>query len=30
MDTQVAERDMSDARLFVERIERYLRQEGWL
>jgi uncharacterized protein (UPF0332 family) len=26
--TQVAEKEMADARLFVERIEGYLRQEG--
>jgi len=29
VETRVAEKDMTDARLFVERIEGYLRQEGW-
>ena len=30
VEAQVAEKDMADARLFVERIEAYLRQEDWL
>jgi uncharacterized protein (UPF0332 family) len=30
IDTGVVERDLSDARRFVERAEQYLRQEGWL
>ncbi len=30
VETRVAEKDMADARLFVERIEGYLRQEGRL
>jgi uncharacterized protein (UPF0332 family) len=30
MDTGVAERDLEEARLFVQRIERHLHQEGWL
>jgi uncharacterized protein (UPF0332 family) len=29
-DAEVAERDLGDSRLFVERIERHLRDEGWL
>lgn len=30
IDAGVAEKDLSDARRFVERAEQYLRQEGWL
>ena len=30
VEAQVAEKDMADARLLVERIEAYLRQEDWL
>jgi uncharacterized protein (UPF0332 family) len=30
IEPQVAERDLAEARLFVERIEGHLRQEGWL
>lgn len=30
VEAQIAERDLAEARLFVERIERHLRQEGWL
>jgi uncharacterized protein (UPF0332 family) len=30
IETQVAERDIADARLFVERAERHLQQAGWL
>lgn len=30
MDPQVADDDLRDARCFVERIERHLREEGWL
>ena len=29
-EAKVAERDMAEAQLFVERIERHLQQEGWL
>lgn len=29
IEEAVATRDLAEARLFVERIERYLRQEGW-
>jgi uncharacterized protein (UPF0332 family) len=30
VEAKVAERDLAEARLFVERTERHLRQEGWL
>ena len=30
IDADVAQRDVEDARRFVGRAERYLRQEGWL
>jgi len=30
VDAAVAQRDLTDSRLFVERIERHLRQEDWL
>ena len=30
LDVEVAEKDLSDARCFVERIEQYLREEDWL
>lgn len=30
IDAKVAERDIRDARRFVEHAEHYLRQEGWL
>jgi hypothetical protein len=30
MEAGVAEKDLGDARRFVERAEQYLRQEGWL
>lgn len=30
VETQVAERDITGARLFVKRVEHYLEQEGWL
>jgi uncharacterized protein (UPF0332 family) len=30
VEAQVAERDLAEARLFVERIERHLQQEDWL
>jgi uncharacterized protein (UPF0332 family) len=29
-DADVAKRDLGDARRFVERVEQFLRQEGWL
>jgi hypothetical protein len=30
IEAGVAEKDLGDARRFVERAEQYLRQEGWL
>jgi len=30
IETQVAEQDMQDAQSFVQRVERHLRQGGWL
>jgi len=30
IDAEVAIRDLGDAQRFVERVEQFLRQEGWL